>query len=86
MKSFPLIGVDTMNQPVKFAKEVVSFTGNHDYFKVIPSQDETTLTLITPKNTYTLHKHATLNIYGGVCANRKVHISLKKIVGELRFW
>jgi len=86
MKRFPLIGVDATNQPVKYAKEVSSFTDHYEYFKVLLNHDGSFVTLITPKSSYTLHKHDQLNIFTGICGSHKVHVSLKKIVGELRFW
>ena len=40
----------------------------------------------TERGSYELLKHPTLNIYVGECMGYKVHVSLKKEVGELRYW
>ena len=37
-------------------------------------------------SSFILPKHKTLNIYTGICNGIKVHVSLKKMVGELRYW
>lgn len=84
MKSITLVGVNTLGEPVKLAKEVVSFTDAKNYFKV--TLDVSSVTITTPKGVYTLEKHPTMNIYQGKCGDTKTHVSLKKIVGELRYW
>ena len=86
MKRFDLIGVDVTGQPVKLNKDVSEFIGHNNYFHIQPSYDNSFVTLITPKGSYTLKKHQSLNLFQGNCEGHKVHVSLKKIVGEIRFW
>lgn len=40
----------------------------------------------TNKDFYILDRHEKLNIYMGEANGHKVHVSLKKLVGELRYW
>lgn len=84
MKSITLVGVNTLGEQVKLAKDVVSFTDAKNYFKVTLNVSSVTVT--TPKGVYQLEKHPTLNIYQGKCAGVKTHVSLKKVVGEIRYW
>ena len=42
--------------------------------------------LITKNGEYILNKHPTQNYFLGECRGYKVHVSLKKIVGEIRHW
>lgn len=54
---------------------------------ILPVDDDKTyVTLHTVNGRYRLKKHPTLNIYTGVCNGHHVHLSLKKVVGELRYW
>lgn len=85
MKRYDLAGITATNKPARIAADVVGFVNHSDYFNV-HAVSKDSLQLSTPKGSYTLLKHATLNIYQGTCNGRKVHVSLKKIVGELRFW
>lgn len=84
MKSFKLSGVNAIGNTVKLSKDVVAFTGNADYFRVV--RNKGSVKVITPKGCYNLVKHPTLGIYTGKCGSTKVHVSLKKVVGELRYW
>ena len=88
-RSFPLAGVDVIGNTVKLSKDVVAFTGHNDHFRVVRTDDDRFIRLITPNGTYPLQKNNYLNIYQGVWGtdkSRKMHISLKKIVGELIIW
>ena len=84
MKRIAIVGVNSLNEPVKLSKDVRSFTDAKQYFKVTLNADSITIT--TPKGVYNLSKHPTLNIYNGVCSGHKVNVSIKKIAGEIRFW
>jgi len=85
MKRYPLIGIDAFNNHARISADVVAFTGHNEYFRITcPAMGE--LTLITPKGSYPLKRHTQLNIFQGTCDGVKVHVSLKKIVGELRYW
>ena len=85
MKRYDLAGITATHQSARIANEVIGFIGHNEYFR-IHAVSKDSLQLSTPKGSYTLLKHATLNIYKGTCNGRKVQLSLKKIVGELRFW
>jgi hypothetical protein len=85
MKSYKLAGVDVLNRPVNLAKDVSYFTNSSNYFKVF-IKSSSTVEVVTPKGVYVLAKHPTLNIYSGKCADHKVHVSLKKIVGKVIYW
>lgn len=45
-----------------------------------------TWVLYTPKDTYELTKHPSQNYYHAICAGHKVQVTIKKMVGELRYW
>ena len=85
MKYYTLTGITATHQSARIAREVIGFIGHNEYFH-IHAVSKDSLQLSTPKGSYTLLKHPTLNIYQGTCNGRKVRVSLKKIVGELRFW
>lgn len=88
-RSFPLVGVDVLGNEVKLSKDVVAFTGHNDHFRVTRTDDERFIRLVTPNGTYPLQKHKFLNIYQGTWGEdnkRKMHIILKKVVGELIIW
>ena len=84
MKRFALTGVTALNQPARVSAEVTKFTGHNDYFTVI--NKGLAIQLSTPKGSYLLKKHTNQNYYHGTCGGHKVHVILKKIVGEVLFW
>ena len=84
MRSITLVGVNALGEPVKLSKDMSHFVGHDDYFRVDPSA--AVIKLTTPQAVYYLKKHPSQNIFTGVCKGKKVHVSLKKVVGELRFW
>mgnify|MGYP005855759889 CR=1 FL=1 len=86
MKRFDLVGVDVTGSPVKLNKDVSRFVGHNDYFSIQPSYDRSFITLVTPKGSYFLKKSESANRYQGKCEGRKVHIILKKIIGQLIYW
>ncbi len=93
MKRIKLIAVDSTGTPVKSHNcgSAVKFVDANDYFSITKVNDKLRvitpqLQIITPKDTYYLTKHASLDIYQGILKGHKVHVSLKKIVGELRYW
>lgn len=87
MKNYPLVGVNVVGTPVKYGSEVSEFTGHNNYFSVVVSKLDPTLAILTtPKSSYQLKKHTSLNIYQGKCNGRKVHVCLQKIVGKLIHW
>lgn len=83
MKRVPLLGINALGNTAKFGHEVDQFTDANKYFSIRPYLP---VTLVTPKGSYPLTKHGSLNIYSGICNGHKVHVSLKKVVGEVRFW
>lgn len=85
MKRFALTGVTALSQPARISADVTKFTGHNDYFTVA-DKGFGNIELSTPKGSYLLKKHTNQNYYHGTCAGRKVHIILKKIVGEVLFW
>lgn len=85
MKRFALKGVDALQKPVRLGKEVVSFINDTEYFS-ITKLSGSALKMVTPKGVYTLKKHTNQNYFHGVCKDRKVQVSLKATVGELRYW
>jgi hypothetical protein len=90
MKRAQLLGVNTLSEPVKFGADVVAFVSSDNYFKITPDRNPEgvifAVKVTTPKGSYVLTKHPTLNVYAGICGRTKVHISLKKIIGEVRYW
>lgn len=82
------------------AKEVEEFHGDTpkgvkpfvaSYFKLSGYKDESTgeycaLFLTTPKGKYELKFNAGAGIWQCTANGRKLHVSLKKVVGELRYW
>ncbi|RLB94158.1 MAG: hypothetical protein DRH26_01980 [Deltaproteobacteria bacterium] len=80
-----LTGINVLGERVKFLKDVVEFTDDNSYFSITMG-DANSVKLITPKGTYYLKKHTSLNIYSGICGDTKVRVSLKKIVGLLSYW
>lgn len=85
MKRFALVGVTALNQPARVNAEVTRFTGHNDYFTVVVKSFGN-MELSTPKGSYLLKKHTNQNYYHGTCGGHKVHVILKKIVGEVLFW
>ena len=90
MRRIALVGVNALGESVKYGNEVVKFTDAKNYFSVTVNIDDNGIyaacQVVTPKDTYILLKHSTQNSYHGVCNGRRVHVSLKKIVGEIRYW
>jgi hypothetical protein len=70
------------------AKEVVMFVSRDRKYKVsyAVSHNKNILDFVTPIGTYMLGKHYMHNYYWGDCKGVKVHVTLKKITGELRYW
>ena len=86
MKRFKLVGLKTDGTVAQYGNEVHHFTNDTSYFKASVIADGKLLELITPKGTYTLEKHTTANRYQGICNGRKVHVTLKKVVGQVLYW
>ena len=86
--SISLVGVLSDNTVAKThqADQVELFLGLHPVTNKIYFVVDPTGTISTPKGSYNLSKYPTLNIFTGVCNGTKVHVSLKKVVGELRTW
>lgn len=87
---YKLTGVNAIGEPSRITAEVVALTGHNDYFRVVRESADT-LRLVTGKSNYLLKKHTALNLYQGIWKDssnrpRKMHITLKKIVGELHIW
>ena len=52
--------------------------------RIFPRDGE--ITLVTKNGNYTLKKHATMNLYCGVCGGHKVRVVLRPMVGEVTWW
>lgn len=85
MTKVKLVGVNALGETVKLGKEVHHFGDAKNCFGVYII-DASTVKLCTAKGSYLLKKHATLNIYMGILNNRKTHVILKQVVGELIYW
>jgi hypothetical protein len=85
MKRIDLRGVDALGNVVPVKSAVVEYTDFDRYFSV-RGVTGLSLTLVTPKGSYQLNKHRTMGIYLGVCGGHKVHVSIKKTIGEIRYW
>ena len=66
------------------AQPDVEYPGRSSKIKVILTEDHVEIT--TSKGVYKLPKHPSQNIYIGKCGAAKVHVSLKKVVGTVRWW
>lgn len=82
-----LAGYISPDQPAQThnADQVMFFCDEGGQFIVKDHGDD--VYLQTHKNGYTLKKHSSIrNLYTGVCAGIKVHVTRKKIVGKLIYW
>lgn len=87
MRRIALTGVNAIGKLAHTANEVSEFVDEKDYFSIsYTSGTENVIKLATPKGVYLLKRNRAAGIFQGVCAGKKVHVSLKKIVGEVRFW
>jgi hypothetical protein len=94
MKRYPLFAVDALDKPVKLSSQAIRFTNESRYFGITVSLEGTTIggptvevvKVVTPKGVHELKKHATQNYFHGTLNGHKVQVSLKKVVGELRYW
>lgn len=89
-KRVQLIGVLESGTAAKThqADDVVRYESADGKIKIrhATPDDKNTLFLETLKGTYVLKKHEVHNNYLGICGGIKVHVSLKRIIGELRYW
>lgn len=88
MDTLALTGFNAVGNTPQLGKDVVYFSdikGNVTITKDFLGGKEA-IALTTKRQTYVLYKHASLNIYTGVANGHKVHVSLKKLVGEVRYW
>jgi hypothetical protein len=83
--SFELVGTTHEDKPARIGSEVAYFFNSQRQVLVFHS-DDGRLQVVTRKGRYFLQKHASQNIYLGKCGGHKVHVSLKKVVGEMRYW
>jgi hypothetical protein len=84
MKRIDLFAVNAIGEPVKLAKDAVRFVDSNNYFSITVEVNHIVVT--TPKGSYKVTKHPTLNIFNGKLNGHSMSVSLKKIVGELRYW
>ncbi len=61
--------------PSKLTNLVPYFVGDTEFWKLVTNTGE-----------YVLRKHIANNYWFGTCAGIKVQVSLKRMVGELRYW
>ena len=85
MERISLVGLDIDGKPARISKNVVHFNNVQDTLSICNRTDKF-CELHTQKAMYKLIKHAKLNIYTSTCNGHKVQVSLKKVVGELRYW
>ena len=83
--SHKLQGVNSLGEPVQLGSEVVKFVDEKRNFTV-NRIGTLQVEVITKQGVYHLKKHATQNTYMGVCGKTKVHVSLKQVVGTIRYW
>lgn len=88
MKSFNLTGVNIFNKPcsIQQVSQVVSFVSEDQYLEIKSTEAGSGYLLVTPKGSYVLTKHPTLNIWTTVANGHKVHATIKKLVATLRYW
>ena len=84
MKQISLVGLNTEGKPARIASEVIVFWD--DGGKIEVTLTAKAVKMVTGKATYYLAKHPSQNYYFATCNGHKVQISLKKIVGEVRYW
>ena len=84
MRKIALTGVNALNEVQKLGKNVIKFTDEKNYFGITVHQN--TLKMITPQDVYYLKRHASENYFHGICRGRRVQVTIRKIVGEVRFW
>ena len=82
-----LIGVDQNGKPLtpQNCSDLYKFINKDKGITVIQTYPEW-VSLHTPKGTYTLGKHETLNYYRAECNGVKVQCTLRKMIGTLRYW
>ena len=85
MERISLVGLDIDGKPARIGKNVVRFSNTQDTLTICNHTDKF-YELHTQKAMYKLIKHTKLNIYTGTCNGYKIQVSLKKVVGELRYW
>jgi len=81
-----LVAVDGNNKPVTRSNCQYEIAFVADGYRVFSNYTDQTVTLITPKDTYSVPKHPTLNMYADTLNGIKVHITLKKLVGQIIYW
>jgi len=79
-----VVGYKKDGSPARIQSEVAYFSDEKGYFKITNTRKG--IRLVTPKGVYLFKKHQSLNIHQATCGGHKTHISLKKIVGEIRWW
>jgi len=85
MKQFKLQGVNALGEAVKLSADVLHFVDPEGNFEVSHDAPET-IRLVTTKGSYILKHHPSLNVFMGELNGHKVHVSLKKVVGQLTYW
>ena len=66
--------------------EDIVFQSVDAYFRVSRSNLPDIITVTTPKSIFSLVKHESQNYYHTVYNGVKIQVSLKKQVGEIRYW
>jgi hypothetical protein len=84
MRRIALVGVNAIGEKQRTSAAVAKFADELDRMSITVHNNS--LKMITLKGTHYLKKHSTENYFQGKCNGRVVHISLKKIVGEVRYW
>ena len=85
IRKFRLQGVNALGERVKLGAEVVSFTDEKKYFS-IKIESPTTIRLVTPKGSYSMKKHQSLNLFQANIAGHKAQVSLQKVIGWIGYW
>ncbi len=85
MKQFKLQGVNALGEAVKLSADVLHFTDPEGNFEITHDAPGT-IKLVTVKGTYILKRHPSQNVFMGELNGHKVHVTLKKVVGQLTYW
>ncbi len=86
MNKIKLVAMDKNDVPVTAHnwKDRIKFVGSKMNISIHPHKEGWTLK--TVKGKYLLVKHPTINYFNGVANGHKIHLSVKKMVAELRWW
>jgi len=87
-KQIALYGLNSLGKRAKVGDKPSVFTEDSTglMFTCVFDDLKGTCELTTNKGKYTLIRHNVKNLWTGLCAETKVHISKKVLVGKLIYW